>query len=198
MKVAVFGLGYVGVVSAACLARDGHSVVGVDTNPDKVDFVNRGSSPIVEKDVDRLLEETVSSGTLRATTDAAEAISACDISMVCVGTPGNSNGSLSLRFVENVCREIGDVLKTIDSWHVVVVRSTVLPGSMMETVIPILEDSSGKTAGADFGVCFNPEFLREGSAVHDFDDPPKTIIGEIDSRSGEALVASISDRSRDG
>lgn len=188
MRVAIFGLGYVGVVTAACLARDGHSVVGVDTNDAKVRAINEGVSPIIEKDIDKLLDSAVSRGALRATSDAAEAISHSTISLVCVGTPGSANGSLNLQFVENVCREIGAALKAVDFWHVVAVRSTMLPGCMRSLVIPTLEGSSGKRAGHDFGVCFNPEFLREGSAVKDFDEPPKTVIGEIDGRSGEALL----------
>ncbi len=189
MRISVFGLGYVGVVSAACLARNGHDVVGVDTNPTKVTLVNDGASPIVEKGLDGLLKAAVSEGRLRATTDAAEAVMSTDMSLVCVGTPGNGNGSLNLSFVERVCRDIGSALARVDGWHLVTVRSTMLPGSMTNLVIPTLERASGKRAGVDFGVCFNPEFLREGSAVHDFDDPPKTVIGELDTRSGDVLAS---------
>lgn len=188
MRIAVFGLGYVGVVSAACLARNGHTVIGVDTNRNKVELVNSGLSPIVERDLPELLGSAVGDGTLRATADAFEAVAATDVSLVCVGTPGNGNGSLSLKYVERVCRDIGAALKTIDDWHLVTIRSTMLPGSMRELVIPTLEDASGKRAGLDFGVCFNPEFLREGSAVKDFDDPPKTVIGQLDERSGNTLA----------
>src|SRR5690606_9709236 len=189
MRISVFGLGYVGVVSAACLARNGHDVVGVDTNPTKVTLVNDGASPIVEKGLDGLLKAAVSEGRLRATTDAAEAVMSTDMSLVCVGTPGNGNGSLNLSFVERVCRDIGSALARVDGWRLVPVPSRMLPGSMTNLVIPTLERASGKRAGVDFGVCFNPEFLREGSAVHDFDDPPKTVIGELDTRSGDVLAS---------
>lgn len=189
MRIAVFGLGYVGVVSAACLARNGHTVVGVDTNRTKVALVNEGVSPIVEKGLEEILRNAVDEGRLRATTDANEAVQSADVAMVCVGTPGNGNGSLNSAFVERVCRDIGQALARVDGRRVVAVRSTMLPGSMRDLVIPTLEEASGKRAGADFGVCFNPEFLREGSAVHDFDDPPKTVIGEIDEASGDVLAA---------
>ncbi|HEX6996051.1 MAG TPA: UDP-glucose/GDP-mannose dehydrogenase family protein [Gammaproteobacteria bacterium] len=189
MRISVFGLGYVGVVSAACLARNGHVVVGVDTNCTKVALVNDGASPIVEKGLDALLRSAADEGRLRATTDAAEAVLSTDLSLVCVGTPGNGNGSLNLAFVERVCRDIGSALARVDGWRLVTVRSTMLPGSMRNLVIPTLEQASGKRAGEDFGVCFNPEFLREGSAVQDFDDPPKTVIGEIDERSGDVLAS---------
>src|SRR5690606_38933248 len=189
MRISIFGLGYVGVVSAACLARNGHAVVGVDTNPTKVALINDGASPIVEKGLDELLRNAVAEGRLRATMNAADAVAASDVSLVCVGTPGNGNGSLNLAFVERVCRDIGRALTGVDDWRLVAVRSTMLPGSMRNLVIPALEQASGKRAGADFGVCFNPEFLREGSAVHDFDDPPKTVIGEIDERSGDVLAS---------
>ena len=189
MRISIFGLGYVGVVSAACLARNGHSVVGADTNPKKVALINDGASPIVEKGLDGLLRSAAAEGRLRATMDAEEAVAGADVSMVCVGTPGNGNGSLNLAFVERVCSDIGAVLAEVDDWRLVAIRSTMLPGSMRNLVIPALEQASGKRAGADFGVCFNPEFLREGSAVHDFDEPPKTVIGEIDERSGDVLAS---------
>ena len=188
MKISVFGLGYVGIVSSACLARDGHVVVGVDTNRNKVDLVNDGASPIVEKGLNGLLRDAVSRGALRATDDAEEGVRDTELSLICVGTPGNGNGSISLKHVEKVCWDIGAGLRASDEWHLVAVRSTILPGCMQELVIPALEEASGKRAGRDFGVCFNPEFLREGSAVKDFDEPPKTVIGELDERSGEKLA----------
>jgi len=187
MRIAVFGLGYVGIVSAACLARDGHRVIGVDTNHGKVELVNDGASPIVEAGLAEMVGAAVRAGALRATGDAAEAVAGTELSFVCVGTPGNGNGSLSLEFVDRVCRDIGAALADVPEWHLVAIRSTMLPGSMRETVIPALEAASGKTAGVDFGVCFNPEFLREGSAVKDYEDPPKTVIGELDQRSGDVL-----------
>src|SRR5690606_16271888 len=187
MRIAGFGLGYGGIVSAACLARDGHRVIGVDTNRIKVELVNDGASPIVEAGLAEMIGDAVRTGALRATVDATEAVAETELSFVCVGTPGNGNGSLSLEFVDRVCRDIGAALAEVSGWHLVAIRSTMLPGSMRETVIPALEAASGKTAGVDFGVCFNPEFLREGSAVKDYEDPPKTVIGELDERSGDVL-----------
>lgn len=188
MRISVFGLGYVGAVSAACLARDGHEMIGVDPAPVKVDLINAGKTPIIETGVDEMIAAAVRGGRLSATTNAAEAVLGSELSLVCVGTPSQSNGSLDLRYVQRVCEQIGAVLREKGSFHVVVVRSTMLPGSMRGVVIPTLEEHSHKKAGDDFGVCINPEFLREGTAVHDFDHPPKTVIGEIDSRSGDILA----------
>ena len=190
MRISVFGLGYVGAVSAACLARDGHHVIGVDPNATKVGLINAGRSPIVEKGLEELIASAVAAGSLRAETDATAALAATDISLVCVGTPSESNGSLNLDYVRAVCREIGECLKTKGSYHTVVMRSTILPGSMRGTVIPALEQASGLDAGRDFGVCNNPEFLREGTAIYDYDNPPKTVIGTVDERSG-ALLSSL-------
>ena len=187
MKISVFGLGYVGAVGAGCLAKDGHEVLGVDPNATKVDLINRGQAPIIEDDIGEIIESTVASGLLRATTSVDEAITNSDVSFICVGTPSQINGSLDLKYVRKVCEEIGAAIKEKDSFHVIVQRSTVLPGSMMDIVIPTLEEYSGKKAGIDFGVCNNPEFLREGTAVYDFYHPPKTVIGETDSKSGDIL-----------
>lgn len=188
MKISIFGLGYVGAVSAACLAHDGHEVIGVDPNKTKVDLINKGLPPIIEKDIGEMIATTVGTGSLRATTDVGEAIRSSDISLICVGTPSMLNGNLDLSYVRRVCEEIGAALKDKDRFHVVVARSTMLPGSMRNVVIPVLEDFSGKRAGVDFGVCNNPEFLREGTAVYDYYHPPKTVIGESDSRAGDMLV----------
>jgi GDP-mannose 6-dehydrogenase len=177
MKVSVFGLGYVGSVSAAMLAADGHDVVGVDLNADKVAAINGGTSPIVEPGLGEALQDVVARGRLRATTDTAEAVMASEISLICVGTPSRRNGSLDLSYVERVAKEIGTVLRTKDSYHVVVVRSTVLPGSTHGIVIPALEEASGKKYGEGFGVSMNPEFLREGTAIKDFRHPPLTLVG---------------------
>ena len=187
MRIGVFGLGYVGTVSAACLARE-HEVVGVDPNPVKVDLVNQAKSPIVEKGLDELIASAVANGKLRATGSASEAVAATELSLVCVGTPSRANGSLDLQYLERVCREIGEALARDDRFHTVVIRSTVLPGTMREVVIPTLEAASGKKAGQGFGICSNPEFLREGTAVHDYDHPPKTVVGKIDDVSGDKLV----------
>ena len=187
MKIAVFGLGYVGAVSSACLAKAGHSVIGVDPNSTKVELINLGEAPIIEKDVREIIQQTVADGYLRATIDAAPAISESDLSLVCVGTPSASNGSLDLRYVEAVCKEIGTALASKSTYHTVVIRSTILPGTMRDIVVPALEKASKRKAGKDFGLCNNPEFLREGTAVHDYHNPPKTVIGAIDEKSAEIL-----------
>ena len=188
MKVSIFGLGYVGTVSAGCLANDGHEVVGVDPIQTKVDLINEGRTPIIEQEIGEIIEANVKSGRLRAVVDPAEAIQATDLSFVCVGTPSQPNGNLDLRFIRRICEQIGDALKRKSSKHTVVIRSTVLPGTMRDIVIPVLEESSQKRAGVDFGLCHNPEFLREGSAVRDFYGPPKTVIGELDQASGSILA----------
>ncbi len=177
MKVSVFGLGYVGSVSAASFAADGHTVVGVDVNPTKVQSLNEGRSPIVEKGLDELIRDAVANGSLRATTDTSEAIAASELSLVCVGTPSRRNGSLDLTYLERVCEQIGEALRDKTTHHVVVVRSTVLPGTTHDVVIPALERSSGKKYGTGFGVTVNPEFLREGTAIQDFRNPPLTLVG---------------------
>jgi len=187
LRISVFGLGYVGTVSAACLAHDGHEVVGVDPVQTKVDLINQGQSPIIETDIGEILAATAKSGRLRAITDPAEGIRATELSFVCVGTPSQVNGNLDLRYIRRICEQIGEALKGKNTRHTVVIRSTILPGTMRKIVIPTLEEFSGKKSSVDFGVCNNPEFLREGSAVKDFRYPPKTVIGEIDQASGDML-----------
>lgn len=187
MRITVLGLGYVGCVSAACLAREGHTVIGVDVNPQKVNMVGSGRSPILEPGLDEIMAEAVAAGKLDATLSNEEAIRSSDVSMICVGTPGNSNGSLDLRYVERVCRDIGEALGGKPDYHVVVVRSTVLPGTVRELLMPILEQHSGKQAGAHFGVAVNPEFLREGSAIRDYYDPYLVVVGELDRHSGHVV-----------
>ena len=189
MKISIFGLGYVGTVSAGCLANDGHEVVGVDPIPTKVDLINAGKSPIIEAELGEILDRAVSEGRLRATTDQREAIFNTELSFVCVGTPSQLNGNLDLTSVRRVCELIGDALREKPSRHTIVIRSTILPGTMRNVVIPALEEHSGKRAGVDFGVCNNPEFLREGTAVKDFRQPPKTVIGQFDQASGEILAS---------
>jgi len=188
MKISVIGLGYVGAVSAACLARRGHHVTGVDVNPRKVALVNDGQAPVLEPGLPEAIAEATGSGRLRATTDAAETVRTNDISLVCVGTPSGSQGSLSLAALERVCADIGPALRSTAQRHTVVIRSTVLPGTSEETLVPALEASSGLKAGSDFGFAVNPEYLREGSGVADFDHPEKTVIGELDAASGEPVV----------
>lgn len=188
MKISIFGMGYVGTVSAACLAHEGHEVVGVDPVPTKVDLINAGNSPIIEEQIGELVSATVKAGQLRATCDHDQAVRETELSFVCVGTPSQPNGNLDLTYIRRVCEQIGKAVKNKSSRHTIVIRSTILPGTMRGIVIPVLEESSGKKAGADFGVCNNPEFLREGSAVKDFNAPPKTVIGESDRASGDKLA----------
>lgn len=189
MNISVFGLGYVGTVSAACLARDGHRVIGVDVNAAKVDLINEGVAPIVERDIGPLVHAGRTDGRLSATLDVQAAVSASELSLVCVGTPSQRNGDLDVAHVRGVCEQIGRSLARKSGYHVVVVRSTMLPGTMRRVVLPALESASGKRAGADFGVCVNPEFLREGTAVWDYDHPPKTVIGATDERAAAPLRA---------
>ena len=194
MNVSVFGLGYVGSVSAACFAEDGHTVIGVDVAPAKVASLNEGRSPIVEKGLDELIRANTENGRLRATTSTPDAIRSTDISLICVGTPSRKNGSLDLTYLERVAEQIGAALKDKDGYHVVVVRSTVLPGTTHDVVIPAIERTSGKKYGTGFGVTVNPEFLREGTAIHDFRHPPLTLVGhnyQSDANPTRALYAKV-------
>lgn len=188
MNITILGLGYVGCVSSACLAQQGHRVFGVDVSQVKVDLINQGKSPIIEDQIDDIIAEMVSSGRLTATTDAEEAITQSDVSIICVGTPSHSNGSLDLQYVRNVSRNIGNALRKRDGYHVVTARSTMLPGSVEEAILPHVEEASGMKVGQDFGLCINPEFLREGSAVKDYYNPAFTLIGEWDKRSGDMVA----------
>jgi len=188
LRISVFGLGYVGAVTAACLAQEGHDVVGVDPIRTKVDLINSGQSPIIEPEAGKITSKVVKSGRLRATANQDEAILHSDLSFVCVGTPSQPNGNLDLTYIRRVCELIGKSLKIKPTRHTIVIRSTILPGTMRQIVIPSLEEHSGKKAGIDFGICNNPEFLREGSAVKDFNSPPKTVIGEFDRASGDILA----------
>jgi GDP-mannose 6-dehydrogenase len=181
-RVGIFGLGYVGAVSAAGLAANGHEVIGVDLNLSKVEMINVGRSPVIEVGLENRIADAVAANRIRATTNTEEAVYGSDISMICVGTPSHGNGSLDLTQIEKVCQEIGVALGGKAERHVVVVRSTILPGTTEQLVIPTLEQASGKRAGVDFGVCFNPEFLREGSSIKDFYEPPFTLIGGNDQR----------------
>lgn len=188
MKISIFGMGYVGTVSAGCLAQDGHSVIGVDPIKTKVDLLNSGQSPIIEADIGEIIASTVKDGRLRATSDQDQAIAETELSFVCVGTPSQPNGNLDLTYIRRVCELIGKALQSKEARHTVVIRSTILPGTMRQIVIPILEEYSDKKAGVDFGICNNPEFIREGTAVKDFNAPPKTVIGESDRASGDLLA----------
>jgi len=184
MDITVFGMGYVGSVTAACLARQGHKVTGIDSDPVKVELFNAAQSPITEPGLDEVLQAVVSSGCLHA---EVQCHTLGDISLICVGTPSKENGSLDLRQVVRVCEEIGRLLKTTSRYHVVNVRSTVIPGTVEGQLISVLENASGKTVGTDFGVCMNPEFLRESTAINDFYKPPFTVIGAYDHRSGQMV-----------
>lgn len=175
--VSVFGLGYVGAVTAACLANRGSQVVGVDVNPRKVEMFQSGHAPVLEPGLEDLVVKGCQSGRLRATTDTASAIRDTEITFICVGTPSMHNGRLDLNSVEHSCREIGRALRHKDQFHWIVVRSTVLPGTGRSLVIPTLESASGKRAGVDFAVCSNPEFTREGCAVADYMNPAMTVLG---------------------
>lgn len=202
MKIAVFGLGYVGMVTAACLAHEGHEVVGVDVNARKVDQLTRGEATVHEPGLSEIVAESVRSGRLRATDSAKEAVDDSQVSLICVGTPSNANGSLDTRYVEKVCGEIGDALRGSDREHVVVIRSTVLPGTSRDRLLPLLLTRSGRSAAADVpadgaadsgapghdgpsgntvGIAVNPEFLREGSAIHDFFHPSVVVVGADDA-----------------
>ncbi|HET7669837.1 MAG TPA: nucleotide sugar dehydrogenase [Burkholderiales bacterium] len=190
MKICVLGLGYVGAVSAGLLAKEGHEVIGVDPERTTVDLINEGRSPIIEKDLDGIILEQVRAGRLRAATVVEDAVRHSDIVFVCVGTPSRPNGGIDLKYVKRVCEQIGTTLASHPGAPVIVMRSTMLPGTMRELVIPTLEKHSGKKAGEEFGLCINPEFLREGTAVHDYYHPPKTVIGEVNKASGD-VVASV-------
>jgi len=186
-KVSVFGLGYVGSVTAACLASKGNYVVGVDLSPSKVEQLAAGQTPIVEPNMKELVQAAHAASRLHASSDSTAAVMETEISFLCVGTPSLRSGKLDLGHVEPVCREIGKVLRHKNAFHLVVLRSTVLPGTAENIVIPALEQSSGKRIGDHFGVCVNPEFMREGSAVADFLEPSMTIIGAAEPRHATLL-----------
>jgi GDP-mannose 6-dehydrogenase len=185
MRINIFGLGYVGCISAVCLANDGHDVTGIDIDQLKVTMINKAKSPIIEPGLQEALKKAHNSKKLKASNNN---ISSADISIVCVGTPSNDNGSLRLDYIDRVAEQIGDYLKKENSYHVVNIRSTVLPGTIEEKIIPIIEGRSKKMAGIDFGVCMNPEFMREGTSISDYYNPPFTVIGEINKKSGKAIA----------
>lgn len=188
MKIAVLGLGYVGSVTGACLAQMGHMVTGVDVSATKVRLLNSGQSPVLEQGLDSLVRKMVAEGRLRATLDPAEALDGADLSLVTVGTPSRRNGAANLDHVVSALGGIGCSLRAAKKFHVVAVRSTVPPGTTGRLVVPTLEKISSRHAGRDFGVCFHPEFLREGSSIHDFFNPPRTVLGTSDSRTARRLI----------
>jgi len=183
MNISIFGLGYVGAVSLACLARDGHKVIGVDIDPAKVALIRQGRTPIIEAGMEALVRDVVASGRVQATHDAALAVHDSDLSLLCVGTPARPNGSQNLGALERLCVELGTALRSKPGYHVFVVRSTVLPGTVEGSLTPVIEEHSGKRRGEGFGTCFQPEFLREGSSIQDYDNPPYTVVGGDSERS---------------
>ncbi|MEI9983984.1 MAG: nucleotide sugar dehydrogenase [Aliidongia sp.] len=187
MDISIFGIGYVGAVSAGCLSADGHRVTAVDTSQFKVNAINQGKSPIVEPGLEDLLARGCTAGTLWATIDAAEAVRSTDLSIICVGTPSLANGNLDLNYVVRVCEDIGAQIRDKSGFHAVVVRSTMLPGSMANVVRPVLEKASGKVAGEDFGLGIYPEFMREGTAIKDYYGAGAIIFGVTDKRTEDLL-----------
>ena len=187
-RISVFGIGYVGVVSAACLAKDGHHVIAVDVDPGKIKSINDGLSPIVENGLDELIKEMVAAGRIEATDDVQYAIENTDASFVCVGTPSAPDGSVGLTYVTSVCENIGKALAKKESFHSVVIRSTIVPGSTEGTCIPVLEKASGKVAGKEFGVGYYPEFLRESTAIEDYYAPGLIVFGSMDEPTAKILT----------
>ncbi len=186
-KISVFGIGYVGVVSAACLARDGHDVIAVDIDPFRVQALNNCLSPIVENGLDELISETVENGRLKATTDAKQAVMDTEASFICVGTPSEPDGSVGLKYVTAVCDDIGNAIRDKSEYHSVSVRSTIVPGTMEQICIPTLEAASDLIAGLDFGVGYYPEFLRESTAIADYYDPGLIVFGALEERTQKLL-----------
>ena len=176
-RISIFGLGYVGAVSLACLARDGHQVIGCDIDPTKLDLIRSRKSPILEEGIQELMRDVVDSGRVKVTNDAVQAVNDSEVSFICVGTPSAANGSQDLSAILRLAEQIGAALKSKRAFHTIVVRSTVQPGTLEEKIEPILERESGKKSGVDFGLAFQPEFLREGSSIRDYDHPPYTIVG---------------------
>lgn len=189
MKVSVFGIGYVGAVASACLAEMGHDVTAVDTEQVKIDCINRGLSPIVEKGLGELIKKGVESGKLRATGDGHGAVINTDISLICVGTPSEVDGSLDYKYIREICKQIGATLKEKKNFHTVVIRSTVVPGTLMNVVKPVLEEASGKIAGKDFGLGNNPEFLRESTAIEDYFHPTQIVVGALDEKTAAQIMS---------
>ncbi|RPH92880.1 nucleotide sugar dehydrogenase [candidate division KSB1 bacterium] len=189
MRISVFGLGYVGCVSAACFCDLGHEVWGIDVDPGKVDFIRKGQSPIVEEGLGDLIAKYSRAGTLHGTTSVAEAIANTEVSLICVGTPSLESGALNIEYVQRVAMEIGAAMKECGHRHMVIVRSTMLPGTTRREVLPRLEAASGMKEGKDFFLAYNPEFLREGSAIKDFYEPPKTVVGGFRRETAEQAAA---------
>ena len=177
MRISIFGLGYVGAVSLACLARDGHSVIGVDIDPAKLDLIHSGKTPVVEEGLVELMAQVAASGRVTVTTDVVQAVLGSDLSLICVGTPSASNGSQDQSAMLKLAHELGRATREKAGVHVFVFRSTLVPGTVEDVLRPIIERESGKKDGHDFDVCFQPEFLREGTSIRDYDRPPFTVVG---------------------
>lgn len=188
MKISIFGLGYVGCVSLGCLAKNGHQVIGVDVNQNKVDLINKGFPTIIEKDIDQIIKEQHSKGTISASVDAKEAVLASELSIIAVGTPSSVNGHLDLKYIYKVAENIGKALQEKDEFHIVAIRSTVLPGTC-DKVAEIIEEASGKNRNEAFAIVDNPEFLREGSAVQDYFNPPLTLVGSDNTDAAERMAS---------
>lgn len=188
MKISIFGIGYVGAVTAACLAESGHDVIAVDPSPAKRQAISNGQSPIVETGLDDMIQNAVRGNRLRATGDYTDAVMASDISLICVGTPSNADGGLNLDYIRQACEQIGSVIAMKPSRHTVIIRSTVLPGTMMNVVVPALESASGMVAGRDFGLGNNPEFLREGTAIADYKHPTQIVAGALDDATARMVM----------
>ena len=186
MKISVIGLGYVGAVCSNCFARDGHTVVGVDISASKINMINEGKSPIVENGLDELTKTNVDAGRLKATSDLKEAVLSTDISFICVGTPSQMNGSIDLSYIYRACQDIGEILREKSTYHLLVIRSTVKPGTVRHCE-EIIADFSGKEPVVGFDIISNPEFLREGTAIKDFDEPPYNVIGSNSSKATELI-----------
>ena len=187
MNISIFGLGYVGAVSLACLARDGHQLIGVDIDPVKLELIRSGKSPIIEQDIPELMASVVASGRVSVTDDATEAVSESDLSFICVGTPSLPNGDQDQSAILRLTEQLGTALRTKNAYHLFVFRSTLAPGTLEDVLKPLLERHSAKQAGVDFDICFQPEFLREGSSIKDYDHPPFTVIGTDSKRASDAL-----------
>jgi GDP-mannose 6-dehydrogenase len=189
-KISIFGLGYVGAVSLACLARDGHEMTGVDIDPAKLEMLRRGQAPIVETGIQELTRNVMRSGRITVTDSVRDAILSTDVSFICVGTPARANGSQNLDAITRIAEQIGAVLAAKTTRHTIVVRSTVKPGTVEDVIQPALEAASGRKAGVDFSLCFQPEFLREGTSIQDYDHPPLSIVGASDPH-GVAVLRGI-------
>ncbi len=187
MNISIFGLGYVGAVSLGCLARDGHHVIGVDLDQTKLDLIRQGATPIIEEGMEGLMSNAKACGLVTVTDNAVEGVHQSDVSFVCVGTPARSNGSQDLSAIQRLSEQVGSAIKSKAGYHVLVIRSTVFPGTVEDIIIPIIEQHSGKRKGEDFDVCFQPEFLREGTSIKDYDNPPFTVVGTGSERAERVL-----------